>query len=182
RAVPSAFAGFKLCLFAGLPVPAVWHWSEAVQTTGLLPVHTPLSQVSVWVQALPSLQAVPSAFAGFEHVPLAGLQTPAMWHWSDGVRAVEGLPVHTAVSQVSVRVQALASLQAVPSAFAGFEHVPLVGSQVPAMWHWSEAVQTTAFLPVHTPLSQVSVWVQALPSLQAVPSAFAGFEHVPLAG
>jgi len=28
----------------------------------------------------PSLQAVPSAFAGFEQTPLAGLQVPASWH------------------------------------------------------------------------------------------------------
>src|SRR5439155_454128 len=172
RAVPSAFAGFKLCLFAGLPVPAVWHWSEAVQTTELLPVHTPLSQVSVWVHALPSLQAVPSAFAGFEHVPLAGSQVPAMWHWSEAVQTTALMPVHTPLSQVSVWVQALPSLQAVPSSFAGFEQVPLAGSQVPASWHWSGAAQTTGLLPVHTPLSQVSVWVQASPSLQAVPSGW----------
>jgi hypothetical protein len=36
--------------------------------------------VSVCVQALPSLQAEPSAFAGFEQVPVAGSQTPATWH------------------------------------------------------------------------------------------------------
>jgi len=35
---------------------------------------------SVSVQRLPSLQDVPSAFAGFEQVPLAGLQVPAVWH------------------------------------------------------------------------------------------------------
>src|SRR5436190_325886 len=82
---------------------------------GLLPVQKPLLQVAVWVQALPSLQAVPSAFAGFEHVPLAGSQTPATWHWSEAVQTTGLLPVHTPLSQVSVRVQASPSLQAVPS-------------------------------------------------------------------
>jgi len=43
---------------------------------GLVPVHTPVWQVSVWVQALPSLQLVPFAFDGFEHAPVALLQTP----------------------------------------------------------------------------------------------------------
>src|SRR2546429_5899282 len=84
-------------------------------------------------------------------------------------------PVHTPLSQVSVCVQALPSLQAVPSAFAGFEHVPLAGSQTPATWHWSEAVQTTGLLPVHTPLSQVSVRVQESPSLQAGPLGLGRF-------
>jgi len=46
--------------------------------TGLPPVQTPLWQLSVCVQALPSLQALPLAFAGFEHVPVAGLQVPAV--------------------------------------------------------------------------------------------------------
>jgi len=79
-------------------------------------------------------------------------------------------------------VQALASLQAEPSAFAGFEHCPVEVSQVPAVWHWSEALQTTAFEPVQVPFSHVSVCVQALPSLHAVPLAAAGLEQVPVDG
>jgi len=53
---------------------------------------------------------------------------------------------------VSPVVQALPSLQALPLIFTGFEHVPVVREQVPATWHWSEAVQTTGLPPVHTPL------------------------------
>jgi hypothetical protein len=52
----------------------------AAQTTGFAPVQTPAWQVSAWVQALPSLQAVPSAWAGFEQTPVAGSQAPAAWH------------------------------------------------------------------------------------------------------
>jgi len=50
-----------------------------VQTTGL-PVHVPAWQVSLWVQASPSLQAEPSALLGFEQVPVPALQMPAAWH------------------------------------------------------------------------------------------------------
>jgi len=65
-----------------------------VQTTGLLPVQTPLWQVSVCVQALPSLQALPLVFTGFEHVPVAESQVPAAWHWSEAVQTMGLLPVH----------------------------------------------------------------------------------------
>src|SRR5437773_11111554 len=118
--VPLGLAGCEDALVAGWQVPAVWHWSAAVQTPGLPPVQTPLRQVSVCVQALPSLHAVPSVLAGSEHAPVAGLQVPAVWHWSEAVQTTGLLPVQSPLSQVSVCVQALPSLQAVPSAFAGF--------------------------------------------------------------
>src|SRR5438132_1257086 len=150
----------------------MWHWSEAEQTTALLPVHTPLSQVSVWVQELPSLQAVPLAFGGFEHAPVLVLQIPASWHWSDAVQRIGLEPVQLPLWQVSVWVQGLASLHGTPSSFAGSEQLPVAGSQVPASWHWSEGRQTTGSLPMHAPLSQVSVCVQRSPSSQAVPSGW----------
>jgi hypothetical protein len=78
-------------------------------------------------------------------------------------------------------VQALPSLQAAPFALAGFEQFPLVASQVPALWHWSDATQVFAVPEVHAPAWQLSLRVQALPSLQAAPFAFPGFEQVPLA-
>jgi hypothetical protein len=149
--VPLAAGGFEHVPVLGLHVPATWHWSEAVQTTGLLPTHTPLSQASVWVQALPSLQLVPFATAGFEHTPVLGLHVPAVWHWSEAVQTTGLLPTHTPLSQVSVWVQALPSLQLVPFAAAGFEHTPVLGLHVPAGWHWSEAVQTTGLLPTQVP-------------------------------
>src|SRR5206468_393724 len=148
----------------------------------LPPVHTPPWQVSVCVQALPSLHAVLSLLAGSEHAPVAGLQVPAVWHWSEAVQTTGLPPVQRPLWQVSVCVQALPSLHAVPSVLAGSEHAPVAGLQVPAVWHWSEAVQTTGLLPLQSPLSQVSVCVQALPSLHAVPSVLAGSEHAPVAG
>jgi hypothetical protein len=46
-------------------------------TTGLEPLHEPAWQLSAMVQPFPSLHAVPSGAAGFEHCPVAGSQTPA---------------------------------------------------------------------------------------------------------
>jgi hypothetical protein len=57
------------------------------------------------------------------------------------------------------------------------EHVPVDGLQVPATWQASLAVQVTGLAPLHTALWQVSVWVHALPSLQAVPFDFG--EQIP---
>src|SRR5881296_2614658 len=166
--VPLGFAGFEHSPVAVSQVPATWHWSCAVQTTGLEPVHVPLSQVSLCVQALPSLHAVPLGFAGFEHCPVAVSQVPATWHWSCAVHTAGLEPVLVPLSQVSLCVHALPSVHTVPLGFAGFEHCPVAVSQVPATWHWSCAVQTTAFEPVQVPLSQLSVCVHALPSLHAV--------------
>src|SRR5437667_157357 len=111
--------------------------------TGLEPVQIPDWQVSLWVHALPSLQLVPSAAFGFEHVPVAVLQVPATWHWSLAVQLTGFEPLPIPDSQVSLWVQALPSLQLVPSAAFGFEQAPVAGSQVPATWHWSLAVHVT---------------------------------------
>jgi len=72
--------------------------------------------------------------------------------------------------------------QAMPGFLNGLLQLPVAASQLPAMRHESCAVQTTGFAPVQTPAVQALVWVQALPSLQAVPSASEGFEQVPAAG
>jgi hypothetical protein len=82
--------------------------------------------------------------------------------------------------QASAVVQALPSLQVVPSVLLGFEQLPFAGSHVPAVWHWSCAVQVTGLLPLQTPVWQVSVFVQALPSSQVAPFALLGFEHWPV--
>src|SRR5262252_8504015 len=90
-------------------------------------------------------------------------------------------PEQVPASHVSPGVQALPSLQLVPSVAGGFVHSPLVGSQVPATWHWSDAVQTTG-VPVQVPPWQLSPVVQVFPSLQVVPFGAFGFEQVPVAG
>jgi hypothetical protein len=86
------------------------------------------------VQALPSLHEVPSGAFGFEHIPVAGLHVPTTWHESLAVQ-VTGLPPQTPAWQLSLVVQALPSLQLVPLAAFGFEHIPVAGLHVPATWH-----------------------------------------------
>src|SRR5215470_5746256 len=90
---------------AGSQTPATWHWSRAVQT--------PAWQVSVWVQASLSSQAVPSAAVGSEQMPVAGSQTPATWHWSRAVQTtgVPGSHVNVPRLHTSMPLHASPSLQ-----------------------------------------------------------------------
>src|SRR5947208_2849499 len=92
------------------------------------------------------------------------------------------MPTQMPASQASVCVQALPSSQPVPSGLAGLLQAPVVGSQVPAVWHWSEAVHTTGFAPTQMPAWQASVCVQALASSQLVPLGLAGLLQAPDAG
>src|SRR5437667_352120 len=110
---------------------------------------------------------MPWGLAGFEHVPVAGLQVPASWHWSCAVQLTGFAPVQVPAWHVSVCVQASPSLQAAPLGLAGLEHAPVAGLQVPASLPRSGAGQVTGFAPVHAPAWQVSVRVQALPSSHA---------------
>jgi hypothetical protein len=77
-------------------------------------------------------------------------------------------------------VQALPSLQPVPSGAAGLEQAPVEESHVPATWHWSAAAQVTGLAPTQLPAWQVSDWVQALPSLHPLPLGAAGLEQAPV--
>jgi hypothetical protein len=56
HAVPLGAEGFEHAPVSGLHVPARWHRSLGVHTTGFDPVQTPPWQASFLVQALPSLQ------------------------------------------------------------------------------------------------------------------------------
>ncbi len=106
-----------------------------MQVTGFDPTQEPASQASARVQAFPSSQLVPSGFAGFEQAPVPGSQTPATWHCSSAVQVTGIEPTHAPAPHESARVQAFPSSQLVPSAFAGFEQMPVPGSQTPATWH-----------------------------------------------
>src|SRR5437660_11305968 len=107
QSLQPAGAGLEQLPGAGSHVPATWHWSRAVQVTGLLPTQLPLWQVSVCVQALPSLHGVPFVAVGVEQVPVAGLHVPATWHWSRAVQATGMLATRLPLWQVPVCVQAL---------------------------------------------------------------------------
>lgn len=73
---------------------------------------------------------------------------------------------------MSVFVQALASLQAVPSGAFGFVQIPVAGLQAPALWQASRAAQTTGVPGKHVPVAlQTSLPLHALPSPHEVPTA-----------
>lgn len=142
-------------------------------------MQAPAWHVSDCVHALPSLHVVPSAFAGFEHVPVAVSHVPALWHGSPAAHATGFAPVHAPAWQVSVCVHALPSLHVVPSAFEGFEHTPLFGSHVPAEWHWSDAAQATGLDPTHAPAWHVYAWLHLFAPEHVAPFAAATCLHVP---
>ena len=133
------------------------------------------------MQALLSLHAVPSATVGFEQVPEAGLQVPAVWHWSCATH-VTGVPAQVPPVQESFAVQRFPSLQLVPSGAVGFVQLPVAGWHCPTTWHASRAVHVTGFDPVHVPPAHAYVWSHRFVPEQAVPSGAVGFEHAPLAG
>src|SRR5262249_54256513 len=122
------------------------------------PLHVPALQMSLVVHAMPSSQVAPSSASWLgEQTPVVVLHTPGVWHWSSGTQTTGFDPAQLPPWHVSVCVQALPSLQTVPSGLFGFEHVPAAGAHVPGAWHWSSALQTTGFDPVHVPAWQVSV-------------------------
>jgi hypothetical protein len=167
--VPAPAGGLVQAPVDGVHVPARWQASTAVQTTGD-PPQMPLVHWSPVVQLLASLHEVPFGALGLLHAPVAGSHVPAMWHWSDAEQVTGLEPVQTPLWQTSVWVHALLSLHATPSASAGLEHWPVVGSQVPAAWHWSAGAQLTFAPAVQTPTWQVSFESHLLPSEQLVPS------------
>jgi hypothetical protein len=173
--VPSAWLPYTQLPVVGLHVPGVWHGPGAGQITGLVPVHTPLWQVSLWVQRLPSLHTAPLTLVGaLMHRPSAGSQLPARWHWSGAVQTTAEPPWQIPFWHESPVVHGLPSSHEVPFAFAWFEQVPVEGLQTPGAWHGSGVGHVTGLLPTQTPPRQASVSVQALPSLQAVPSGLLG--------
>ena len=177
--VPSGATTSEQMPVAGAQTPARWQVPEAVQTLAVPPVQEPPWQDSPVVHALVSLHDVPLVAAGLEHAPVVESQTPATWHWSAAVQVFGVPPTQAPAWQESTVVHALASLQAVPLVTGGFEQAPVVESQIPAAWHWSEAAQVLG-VPPQTPCWQESPLVQALPSLQAVPVSV-GLEQAPVA-
>ena len=100
--------------------------------------------------------------------------------WLTSAGVTTGVPEQAPPPQRSPVVQALPSSHGVSSGLDGFEQTPVPTLQVPASWHESLAVHTTGLPLVHVPVWHVSVCVHALPSLHAVPFAFAGFEQTPV--
>jgi hypothetical protein len=104
--------------------------------------------VSICVQALLSLQELPFALVTGAGQPVAGTHAPTVWHWSAPVQ-VTGVPAQTPAWHLSPLVQALLSLQVVPSALR-VGQTPSLGSHVPVLWQAS-LVQVMAVPAVQTP-------------------------------
>ena len=103
---------------------------------------------------------------------MAGLQTPAVWHWSLGGQVFAGPATQEPAWHLSLVEQRLPLEQAVPSGFRWYVHCPVAALQVPASWHWLLAVQTTGVPAAHVPeASQTSSPLQAFSSAQLVPAA-----------
>ena len=113
-------------------------------------------------------------------MPVIVLHVPATWHWSDAAQVTGFAPVQVPAIHVSVCVHALLSLHVEPSGLFGLEHMPVIVLHVPATWHWSDATHVMGFAPEHVPAWQLSVCVQALPSLQTVPAGLNGLEQTPV--
>lgn len=160
-------------------MPPWWHVGGEVHDTGV-PPHLPAVQRSASVHRSVSVHTVPSGEGGFEHDPRVGSQTPASKQVPSEVQVTLLAGVHLPCWQVSLRVQALLSLQGVLAGDSGLVHVPLPVSHLPAMWHWSSATHVTGFPPLHAPFWHESVCVHALPSLHLVPFGAAGDEHRPV--
>jgi hypothetical protein len=142
-----------------VPSPLSTNLGDATADGTHCPHHVTAAQTSVSVEALPSSQVVPS---GTGVPPTQQVVVPSG----------TGLPpTHAPAWQVSVWVQAVPSSQAVPSGWAKIVQTPVLGSQAPSVvsWHGSLVVHSTGVPPTHAPAWQVSVWVQALPSLHTVP-------------
>src|SRR5206468_585165 len=86
-------------------------------------------------------------------------------------------PVHCPPEQVSGKVQALASSQGRVLFMCA---QPLAGLQLSVVQTLLSS-QLGGGPPTQAPLEQVSLVVQALLSLQAVPLGWFGFEHMPVA-
>ena len=100
-------------------------------------------------------------------MPVIGSQVS--WHWLGAGQVLAVPDRHVPIWQLSATVHMLPSSQDVPFGFAGLVQVPVVGLQVPAVWHWLGVGQVTGLVPVHVVPMQTSVRVQRSPSLQARP-------------
>ena len=167
--VPFVTFGYEHVPVLELQVAPVVVWQESggeLQDTPVPAVHTPAWQDLGVQESL--LQLVPFAEVGYEHWPVLGVQVApvVVWHSGGELQATGDAPVHTPDWQVSTVVQAFPSSQPEVSGFAGFVQTPVVVLQVPALWHWSEAVQVPA---TQAPAEQVAHPEHAVPLLCQAP-------------
>jgi hypothetical protein len=123
-------------------------------------VQVPCWQVSLPLQASPSTHSVPFGFAGFEHWPVAGSQTPASWQES---WAAQVIPKQRSIWHVGEQLSPLAVLPSSHSSETSrtplphtlqpveAEQAPVAGSQAPAVVQPDVGVQVTGLPPAQLP-------------------------------
>jgi hypothetical protein len=104
-----------------------------LQFSGVPDAHCPCWHVSIPSQTLALPQATPSC-TGVLMQPVVGLQESSV-HWLLSLQSVGPPLTQVPLLQESLFVQALPSLHEPPLGFAGFEHTPFAGLQVPTSWH-----------------------------------------------
>src|SRR3990172_8078421 len=132
----------------------------SLQLDAAPPTQAPAEQVSLFVQALPSLHG--AVLLVCTH-PVAGLQESSVQTFASS-QLVAAPPTQAPAAQVSLVVQALASLQA---AVLLVYTQPVAGVQVSVV-HTLLSLQVIA-VPPQTPAVHTSPLVQALPSSHTVP-------------
>src|SRR5262245_48640615 len=119
-------------------------WSS--QSSAEPPPQLPAAHCSPVVQASPSSQGP---------VVLVCMHVPPTHESAVHALVSEqsiGAPTQLPAAHSSPVVQALPSLQVEWSGRTGFEQAPVVGLQVPAVWHWSDATQVTDVPATQLPL------------------------------
>jgi len=165
-------AGFEHWPEVGSHVPATWHWSLAVQTTGAPPQAPPVHWSAV-VQALPSLQVVPSGAEGLLHCPVEGVQVPATWHGSLARHVTAETPVSTHTAEPVVQDTVPVS-QRLPG---GVHAVPAVhAAQWPALHTWPLPQDVPSGRSTSAPQVGVPVEHDVVPVWQGLPG---GVQEVP---
>jgi hypothetical protein len=148
QTVPLVTAGFEQVPVVGSQRSCV-HALPSPQLFGAPPVHTPAWHVSPVVHAFPSLHAVPFAADGCEQVPVPVLHKSCV-QTSPSLQSFVVPAVQVPLWHVSLRVHALASLQAVPFATAVLAQLPVVVSHVSVV-HELPSLQSLVAPAVHVP-------------------------------
>jgi hypothetical protein len=174
QAAPSGLAGLEQAPVAGSQVPASWHWSVGVHAIGGPGTQAPLPQVSPTVQALPSLHA--AVLLTCRH-PTSGSQESVV-HGLPSSQFRGGVPVQVPFRQTPVPLHTSPSPQVAVLLVCRHPAAGSHESSVQTLW----SLQSAAGPATQTPFVQMSVVVQASPSLHAVPFGLAGLEQTPLAG
>ena len=136
-------------------------------------VHTPVWQVSLPLQTLPSLHDVPFATGVVVQPKIASQPSAVQTLLSLQLRAVPAVQVP--FWHVSVPLQTLASAHVVPFSTGALAH-PKVGSQLSVVQRLPSS-QLSAVPAAQRPAWQVSLPLQMVPSAQEVPLGRGAFEH-----